>query len=70
MVRSAATGTRDHPDFAGFYAACAHHDLVVGLHPFPFADVEWSQAILPDLGGVPSSQIQMRTWSRSRSTTC
>jgi predicted TIM-barrel fold metal-dependent hydrolase len=61
MVRSCRYRGRahDHPDFAGFYAACAHHDLVVGLHPFPFADVEWSQAILPDLGGAPASQIQM-----------
>ena len=49
----------DHPDFAAFYAACAHHDLVVGLHPFPFPDVEWSQAILPDLAAVPGSHILM-----------
>jgi predicted TIM-barrel fold metal-dependent hydrolase len=61
MVRSCRYRGRahDHPDFAAFYAACAHHDLVIGLHPFPFADVEWSQAILPDLAGAPSSQIQM-----------
>jgi hypothetical protein len=50
----------DHPELAGFYAACARHELVVGLHPFPFADVEWSQAILPDLGGVASSRLVRR----------
>src|SRR5262249_14982912 len=49
----------DHPDFARFYAACAHHGLVVGLHPFPFPDVEWTQAILPDLAGAPSSRVVM-----------
>jgi len=49
----------DHPDFAPFYAACAHHELVVGLHPFPFPDVEWTQAILPDLAGAPSSRVVM-----------
>jgi predicted TIM-barrel fold metal-dependent hydrolase len=51
--------THDHPDFAPFYAACAHHDLVVGLHPFPFPDVAWSQAILPDLAAAPHSAILM-----------
>jgi predicted TIM-barrel fold metal-dependent hydrolase len=61
MVRACRYEGRahDHPDFAGFYAACAHHGIVVGLHPFPFADVEWSQAILPDLAGAPSSHLQM-----------
>ena len=49
----------DHPDFAPFYAACAHHGLVVGLHPFLFPDVEWTQAILPDLAGAPSSRVVM-----------
>lgn len=61
MVRACRYQGRahDHPDFADFYAACAHHDLVVGLHPFPFADVEWTQAILPDLAGVPASRLVM-----------
>jgi len=61
MVRACRYQGRahDHPDFAGFYAACAHHDVVVGLHPFPFPDVEWSQAILPDLAGMPCSHLVM-----------
>jgi predicted TIM-barrel fold metal-dependent hydrolase len=61
MVRPCRYGGRapDHADFADFWAACASHDLVVGLHPFPFPDVAWSQAILPDLAGVPSSGLVM-----------
>jgi uncharacterized protein len=61
MVRASRYQGRahDHPDFAAFYAACAHHGVVVGLHPFPFCDVDWSEAVLPDLAGVPGSHIQM-----------
>jgi uncharacterized protein len=61
MVRACRYQGRahDHPDFAEFYAACAHHGLVVGLHPFPFPDVEWSQEVLPDLAEVPGSRLVM-----------
>lgn len=61
MVRAARYQGRahDHGDFAPFYAACVHSDLAVGLHPFPFPDVEWSQAILPDLACAPGSSLVM-----------
>ncbi|NQZ97781.1 MAG: amidohydrolase family protein [Myxococcales bacterium] len=61
MVRASRYQGRahDHSDFERFYAACDHHDLAIGLHPFPFPDVDWSQSILPDLAGAPGSHILM-----------
>ena len=49
----------DDAMFAPFYAACADHGLVVAFHPFPFADVTWTQAVLPDLADAPSTSILM-----------
>jgi uncharacterized protein len=61
MVRPSRYQDRahDHADFADFWAACADHALVVGLHPFPFPDVTWTQGLLPDLDGVPGSRLVM-----------
>ncbi len=61
MVRSSRYQGRahDHGEFEPFYAACEYHDLVIGLHPFPFPDVDWSQSILPDLAGERGSHLLM-----------
>jgi uncharacterized protein len=61
MVRPARYGERtlDHADFARFFAACEHHGVVVGLHPFPFPDVDWIGRVIPDVAGVPDSGIMM-----------
>ncbi|MCH2172468.1 amidohydrolase [Myxococcota bacterium] len=61
MVRSCLYQGRahDHADFEAFYAACAHQSLAIGLHPFPFPDVGWTQAVMPDLEGVSGSHIIM-----------
>jgi hypothetical protein len=48
--------TLDRPELEPFIAACAHHEIVVGIHPFPFPDVEWTQAILD---GAPGGQVRM-----------
>ncbi len=61
MVRPCPYGGRtiEHPDFERFYAICESSQLVIGLHPFPFPDVAWSQGLVRDLAGAPGSAIQM-----------
>jgi predicted TIM-barrel fold metal-dependent hydrolase len=61
MVRPCPIGGRtvDHPELDRFFAACETADLVVGFHPFPFPDVRWTQAALPDLCSAPGSAVPL-----------
>ena len=73
MVRACRYQGRahDHPDFAGFYAACAHHDVVVGPAPVSLP----RRRVEPGDPAGPGRRCRRATssWptcSRCRSTTC